>query len=199
MAITRARKQVMIVSSMPIEEISDLLSTRRQPDIPRDFLQGYLEYARNLSAGEFTRSQTLLTRMDRTELASSAQTEQQDGFVQSVVEYIRSQGWLIAASQQDGAFYFDCIIEDPLTGRYLLGIECDMPRHALLQRARARELWRPSVLKRVAPLRHRISIQRWYNHGPEERSRLKQAILQAIGVERASVATTKPTISEESA
>lgn len=179
-AVTRARKQVMIVSSMPIEEISDLLTTRRQPDIPRDFLQGYLEYARNLSARAFSQSQALLLRMNRTELASRAQAEQHDGFVLSVMEFIRSQGWLIAESQHNGAFYFDCIIEDPLTGRYLLGIECDMPRHELLQRARARELWRPAVLKRVAPFRHRISLQHWYHQGPEERLRLQQAITQAI-------------------
>lgn len=193
-AITRARNQVMIISSMPIDEISDLLTTRRQPDIPRDFLQGYLEYARCLSAGEFAQGQALLTRMNRTELASRTQVEQRDGFVQSVVEYIRSQGWLIADSPQEGAFYFDCIIEDPLTGRYLLGIECDMPRHALLQRARARELWRPSVLKRVTAFRHRISIQQWYHHGPEERLRLNQAITQAIGMQQPA---TAPVTSEE--
>lgn len=197
-AITRARKQVMIMSSMPIEEISDLLSTRRQPDIPRDFLQGYLEYARSLSASEFASSQTLLTRMHRTELASRAQTGQHDGFIASVVEYIHSQGWLIAESRQEGAFYFDCIIEDPQTGRYLLGIECDMPRHGLLQHARARELWRPSVLKRVAPFRHRISIQNWYNNGPQEKIRLKQAILQAINAQQPeAVITTSQNISEE--
>ena len=197
-AITRARNQVMIISSMPIAEISDLLTTRRQPDIPRDFLQGYLEYARCLTAGEFAQSQALLMRMNRTELASRAPTEQRDGFVQSVVEYIQSQGWLIAESPQDGAFYFDCIIEEPLTGRYLLGIECDMPRHALLQYARARELWRPSVLKRVTALRHRISIQQWYHHGPEERLRLTQAITQAMGLEQLPVVTATHAFSEES-
>ncbi|WP_411751925.1 AAA domain-containing protein [Serratia sp. (in: enterobacteria)] len=197
-AITRARNQVMIISSMPIAEISDLLATRRQPDIPRDFLQGYLEYARCLSTGDFAQGQALLMRMNRTELASRAPTEQRDGFVQSVVEYIRSQGWLIAESPQDGAFYFDCIIEDPLTGCYLLGIECDMPRHALLQRARARELWRPSVLKRVTASRHRISIQQWYQHGEEERLRLTQAITQAMDMEQQPVVTIEQAVSEES-
>lgn len=196
-AITRARNQVMIISSMPIAEISDLLTTRRQPDIPRDFLQGYLEYARCLTAGEFAQSQALLMRMNRTELASRAPTEQRDGFVQSVVEYIQSQGWLIAESAQDGAFYFDCIIEDASTGRYLLGIECDMPRHALLQHARARELWRPSVLKRVTAMRHRISIQQWYHHGHEERLRLTQAITQAMSLEQQPVVTAEQAISEE--
>ncbi|AHG20053.1 hypothetical protein Z042_10720 [Chania multitudinisentens RB-25] len=196
-AVTRARNQVMIISSMPIEEISDLLATHRQPDIPRDFLQGYLEYARRLSTGQFAQGQALLMRMNRTQLASRSPVEHPDGFVQSVVEYIRSQGWLIAESQQEGAFYFDCIIEDPSTGRYLLGIECDMPRHALLQRARARELWRPTILKRVTAFRHRISIQHWYHHGPEERLRLTQAITQAMGMEQQPAATTSDATSEE--
>lgn len=46
-AITRARQQVVIMSSMPIDEISDLLATYRKPEIPRDYLQGYLAYALN--------------------------------------------------------------------------------------------------------------------------------------------------------
>ncbi|SUB84274.1 Uncharacterized conserved protein [Pragia fontium] len=179
-AVTRARRQVSIVCSMPIEEISDLLTTHRQPDIPRDFLQGYLEYARRLSQREFSGSQALLTRMTRTEIASRPSLRSDDGFIHSVTEYIRQRGWLIAESRQEGAFFFDCIIEDPRSGQYLIGIECDMPQHPLLRQARARELWRPSVLKRVAPYRHRVSVLGWYNDGAEERIRLQQAIEQAV-------------------
>uniref|UniRef100_UPI003F50694D DEAD/DEAH box helicase n=1 Tax=Caballeronia sp. LjRoot34 TaxID=3342325 RepID=UPI003F50694D len=47
-AVTRARKKVVLVTSMPIRDISDMLSTQRKPAIPRDYLQGYMEYARDV-------------------------------------------------------------------------------------------------------------------------------------------------------
>src|SRR6516225_2783095 len=36
-AVTRARQKVVLVTSMPVEKISDMLSTRRSPAIPRDY------------------------------------------------------------------------------------------------------------------------------------------------------------------
>ena len=179
-AITRARKQVTIVSSMPIDEISDLLTTQRRPDIPRDFLQGYLAFARKLAAKEITQSHQLLNRMGEKQSISEILEPPVDGFVRSVIDYIRQQGWLIAETSQSGVFYFDCIIEDQQTGRYLLGIECDMPQHALLTQARARELWRPAVLARVTPARYRVSAQCWYHDGAQERQRLNNAIEGAL-------------------
>nr|WP_314265482.1 AAA domain-containing protein [uncultured Moellerella sp.] len=179
-AITRARKQVTIVSSMPIDEISDLLTTQRRPDIPRDFLQGYLAFARQLSALEINQSHQLLNRMVAQPAVTERLAHSMDGFVHAVTDYIRQQGWLMAESSQSGVFYFDCIIEDQQTGRYLLGIECDMPQHSLLTQARARELWRPSVLARVTPARYRVSAYAWYHDGDQERQRLNMAIEQAV-------------------
>lgn len=190
-AVTRARKQVMIVSSMPIDEISDLLAIRRQPDIPRDFLQGYLEYARRLSQREFSQTQALLQRMTRTQSAANLPVCQTDGFVDAVMTFISELGWRVVASRQEGAFYFDCLVEDPHSGAYLIGIECDMPHHPLLRQARARELWRPALLKRVAPYRHRVSIQRWFDDGQQERLLLQQALASAWQATRQSPSETE--------
>ena len=59
-AITRARKQVILVSSMPIRDISDMLVTRRLPLIPRDYLQIYWAYAEALSRGAFSEAALIL-------------------------------------------------------------------------------------------------------------------------------------------
>ncbi|MBD2797138.1 DUF4011 domain-containing protein [Xenorhabdus sp. 18] len=183
-AITRARKQVVIFSSMPLDEISDLLSTYRKPDIPRDFLQGYLTFARNLTTGQNERNQALLNRMCRTDTGQHDSNRTHDGFVQSVVNFVQQfeqqQGWQIAEVQQAGVFYFDCIIEDKRSGRYLIGLECDMPHHPLLQQARAREIWRSSVLKQVVPARHRISVTEWFHQPDIAQQKLVSAITQAF-------------------
>lgn len=62
-AVTRARRKVVMITSMPIADISDMLTTQRPPASPRDYLQGYLEYARALSSGEFACGHNLLQRL----------------------------------------------------------------------------------------------------------------------------------------
>ncbi|WP_273548210.1 protein kinase domain-containing protein [Xenorhabdus khoisanae] len=192
-AITRARKQVVIFSSMPLDEISDWLSTYRKPEIPRDFLQGYLTFARNLTIGQSEHNQGLLNRMCRIDTGLSDNNQTHDGlndsFVQSVVNFVQQfmqqqfmqqQGWQIAKVQQAGVFYFDCIIEDKHSGQYIIGLECDMPHHPLLQQARAREIWRASVLKHVVPARYRISVTEWFHQPDIAQQKLVAAITQAF-------------------
>ncbi|MDE9591251.1 hypothetical protein KKJ23_27325, partial [Xenorhabdus bovienii] len=80
--------------------------------------------------------------------------------------------------QQVGAFYFDCIIEHKHSGRYIIGIECDVPHHPLLRQARAREIWRSSVLKQVVPSRYRISVTEWFYQPEIAQQKLVAAITQ---------------------
>ncbi|MGM0935208.1 MAG: AAA domain-containing protein [Pseudomonadota bacterium] len=179
-AITRARQQVVIMSSMPIDEISDLLTTYRKPEIPRDYLQGYLAYAKNLSDPLMqAENSKLLNRMCYTQAAQTQPEVEIDAFVGSVTQFIRSQGWKIAPTEQVGVFYFDCLIENEATGQFLLGVECDMPHHMLLQRARSRELWREGVLKRIVVARHRVSLREWYYEREKAQQQLVAAIHQA--------------------
>jgi primosomal replication protein N'' len=184
-AVTRARRKVVMITSMPIADISDMLNTHRAPNSPRDYLQGYLEYARALSSGEFSSSTKLLERL-QTDRSSQHREQglQRDGFVRLVGEFIHSLGWQAAPASEGDAFGLDFAIENPGTGLYAIGIECDAPCHNLLERARAREIWRPSVLHRAIPHIHRVSSQAWYHSGDSERSRLREAIEHAMQVEQ---------------
>lgn len=186
-AVTRARRKVVMVTSMPIPDISDMLSTQRQPATPRDFLQGYLEYARALSAGEFAASRALLDRLvTRRETEKRRLASAPDGFSLSVAAYVRSLGWQLAPANEGDAFSLDYAIEDPVSGLYAIGIECDAPRHGLLAHARAREIWRASVLSRAIPVIHRVSCLGWYHEPDRERERLKAAIEAAMQTREAA-------------
>jgi primosomal replication protein N'' len=180
-AVTRARRKVVMITSMPIADISDMLNTQRSPSSPRDYLQGYLEYARALSAGEFGGTHNLLDRL-QTDRSDNRRQQylQRDGFTEIVGEYIRSLGWNAAPASEGDAFGLDFAIEDPSTGLYAIGIECDAPCHPLLSSARAREIWRPSVLRRAIPSIHRVSSQGWYHDGDNERALLRAAIEKAL-------------------
>ncbi|MEQ5320212.1 AAA domain-containing protein [Providencia rettgeri] len=180
-AITRARQQVVIMSSMPIDEISDLLATYRKPEIPRDYLQGYLAYALNACNPLMQKeNKKLLSRMCHTQSAVDNETLPQNAFVDSVMSFIRQSGWQVTTASQNGVFHFDGIVEDRTSGRLLIGIECDIPSHPLLKTARSRELWRSAVLARVIPARYRVSIIEWYQNRDLAQQQLHDAISQAL-------------------
>ena len=180
-AVTRAREKVVIVTSMPISEISDLLTRRSGPRVPRDYLQGYLEYARTVSDGLGQSGKTLLERMVTEQHAHHEEgNHEDDGFTKSVEAFLEANGWKPSRARDGGAFSIDFAVTDPRTGLYAIGVECDAPRHRLLERARAREIWRPKVLGRAVPYVHRVSSYAWTHAGDAERLRLKNAVENAL-------------------
>jgi primosomal replication protein N'' len=187
-AVTRAREKVILVTSMPIPLISDLLATLRQAESPRDYLQAYFEYARALSSGEIERACSLLGRLAPEPGGHGPRTlaaNDRDGFQRAVEEEIQRLGIHPLFVQEAGVFGFDFAIEDPRTGLFGIAIECDAPRHRLLDRARPREVWRPGVLRRSIPVIHRVSSRGWYQAPAEEKARLRAAIEAALRGESA--------------
>jgi hypothetical protein len=180
-AVTRARKKIVLMTSMPVELISEMHSHRHPPATPRDYLQAYMDYAHAVSEGAAETGRALLDRLvaDRAP-ERSARTSEGDGFSDSVEAFLREEGWEPAPADDGGAFGLDFAIENPRTGLYAIGIECDAPRHRILETARAREVWRPSVLRHAVPHVHRVSSYAWMHTGDAERARLKAAVDQAL-------------------
>jgi primosomal replication protein N'' len=180
-AVTRAKERVMLITSMPIGEISDLLATHRPAATARDYLQAYFEYARATSAGELDSGRALLSRLITTQENPMRQYHRElDGFLRSVITFARELGYRAVARHDSGVFGIDLVVEDPRTGLYGLGIECDAPRHNLLADARAREVWRPGLLKRTISRVHRVSSRGWYVDRQTEQKRLREAIETAL-------------------
>lgn len=186
-AVTRAREKVILVTSMPVADISDLLATRRNATSPRDYLQAYFEYARALSAGELSHARSLLNRLGPGQRPDMAQHEPaEDGIQTAVRAFIEGLGWSPHVVRDAGAFALDFAVVDPRTGLYGIGIECDAPRHPLLERGRAREMWRPMVLQRSVPRIHRVSSHGWLSSPDREKALLRAAIRDALGEEVAT-------------
>ena len=79
----------------------------------------------------------------------------------SVEHFLRDFGWRPIFAHDGGAFGLDFALEDRRTGLFRIGIECDAPRHIMLKSARAREVWRPKVLRHAVPHVHRVSSYGW--------------------------------------
>jgi len=180
-AVTRAKERVILITSLPIGEISDLLNTHRPAASARDYLQAYFEYARATSAGELDSGRALLTRLTPEEARLRQQRRGEiDGFMRDIILFVRKLGYRAVARHDPGVFGIDLVVEDPRTGLYGIGIECDAPRHNLLADARAREVWRPGSLKRTIARVHRVSSRGWYVDREPEKKKLQDAIEAAL-------------------
>ena len=181
-AVTRARTKVILVTSMPLAHVSDWISGARPPNKPRDYLQAYLHYAERLSSGDLETAKRSADRLGPQAQVSryGGNADVSDGLLNSVRSFIRELGYEPVASSGNDAFSLDIAIEDSRTGLFGIGIECDAPQNLLLADASAREIWRPSVIKRAIPHVHRVSAQAWYHRGSEEQERLKAALTLAL-------------------
>lgn len=176
-AVTRAKNRMIIITSMPINDISDMLDTQRAPLLPRDYLQFYLEYARTLTESQWQQNEALLARIPLvSQSIASNSNNRRDGFLDDVARFLDSLD--IAYDEIVGSDLFSLAfaIKDPLTNLYQIGIECDPPYNPLLENARAREIWRLNVLKRSIPHIYRISSATWF----EQKSRVQQELKQFI-------------------
>ncbi|RYB04477.1 DUF4011 domain-containing protein [Lichenibacterium ramalinae] len=186
-AVTRARDRVVLVTSMPVRDVSDWLAGGRAPDKPRDYLQAYLDHAERLSRGDLDGARAMRGRLGVSAARRPGRDDPSDGFVRSVEAFLVGLGHKpVRNADGEDAFALDFAIEDPRTGLFGIGIECDAPRHPLLAQARAREVWRPKVLGRAVPRVHRIASTDWYEDGAAERARLAEAVGRAMELERAS-------------
>jgi hypothetical protein len=176
--VTRAREKVVLVTSMPVAEVSSFTTGggRRQAHFARDFLQAYLDYAHKLQGGDLTGAEIALRTLGGNAAATTIRhATSKRHFASEVAEFLRRHGHQPVAGTDVDAFALDLALVDSRTGLFGLGIECDPPRHELLAAARARELWRPRVLQRSVPRLHRVWSRAWYHHRETEQRRLLSA------------------------
>ncbi|MBX9688591.1 MAG: hypothetical protein K2X27_17915, partial [Candidatus Obscuribacterales bacterium] len=182
-AITRAKTKVILVTSLPTEKISDFLSHNASPTIPRDYLQAYMDYAVKVSSGSLDAAEKCLRRLSASDdLRLLDDAELSDPFICDVADYVKSLGYEAVTRQRDhgDAFNIDIAIENPKTGLFAIGIECDAPCNHLLSTAKHREIWRRSVLSKSIARIHRITSREWYQKKDREKELLREAIIEAF-------------------
>jgi primosomal replication protein N'' len=183
-AITRARLKTIVVTSMPLNEISSWTTSqlRRPPSLPRDFLQGWLAYAERVDTGQFQNSQNLLRGLMAGSRSSFGGRESKavSVFKDEVAGFLRELGHAPVPADGD-AFGVDFALIEPRNGLFGLAVECGAPCHEVLATARAREIWRPSVLNTSIPVIHRVDLREWYHNKATEKRRLTQVVLLALG------------------
>jgi len=179
---------------MPVFEISDVFSSIDDSGgrkiTGREFLQGYLLYAKAISEMNPGRASEVLKRArqlsfsrDGNEASSSPQFDSE--FEVAVYEALAKHD--VALDTQVGAagFYIDLAVKHPDSTRgYLLGIECDGKAFHSSFTARARDIWRERILRSRGWRIHRIWSSDWWANPHAE----VQKVLDIV----ASLAPGKP-------
>lgn len=180
-AVTRAKQKVVIVTSMPTAEISDALGSARPPVRARDYLQIYMQYAELGSSGDLDEAMKLLQLFGPPDpRADLPQQDEPDELIQQALMALRAEGFDASILPREDAFSVDIAVSDPGQARYVFGVEFDSPRHKLLARARAREIWRPKLMTRSGLRLHRISSAEWVRNPDAERVRLVEAAREVL-------------------
>ncbi len=167
-AVTRARYNVKLVSSIMPEDI-DLTRTQSRG---AKLLREYLFYARD---GMQTLDATPVPQVD-------AQSE--SSFEESVYQAFTAQGLTLQKQVGVSNYRIDLGVVDPdQPGRYLLGIECDGAMYHSAPTARERDRLRQQVLEQLGWKMHRIWSHDWIANPSAEiekvMARLNEAPLPA--------------------
>ena len=182
-AITRAREQVVVFSTLRAEQI-DLARTQARG--ARD-LKAFLEYA---EIGTDALGQAL-------RLPDEVQSE--FSFETSVAEALRAAGWSVQPHVGCSGYRVDLGVEDPgEAGRFLTAVESDGVTYGRAATARDRHGTRPFVLGLLGWEHARIWCTDWWQDPQGELQRLVGALedardARARAREEASARTAPPT------
>ena len=143
-AVTRAREEITVVSSILPHELDLTRLTTRKRGI--EVLQNYLEYASNgISAHEVSET-------------GSAESE----FELAVKERLESEGFKVDSQVGCSGFRIDLAIKYPRNpNKYVLGVECDGATYHSQRSARDRDRLRQEVLERLGWKIFRIWSTGW--------------------------------------
>jgi len=161
-AVTRARKKVIVVSSIRASDF-DLGEVNREGV---RVLHRYLDFAE--------RGQDALAMQ-------ASQGEFESPFEQSVAAKIRSFGFGVVPQVGCSSFRVDLGVVDPSNpGRFAIGVECDGASYHSSATARDRDRIRQQILEKLGWKIYRIWSPDWVTRNETEVNRLKAAIEAAL-------------------
>ncbi len=180
-AITRAKKQIIIVGSMPIEQIANRSIEVGNQRTPAGYLQLYLSYAQAISAGDEKESRRILDNLSPPAGSLNPIASNETPLEASIRTVVERWGLSVERGVGETGFRIDLAVRHPDPNRgYLLGIECDDGAWFGDRTARVRSVWRPSVLQRRGWRLHRIWSITWWDKHESEVRRLHAALEAAI-------------------
>lgn len=162
-AITRARKQLLVFSRLGSEQID----RSRTQATGVHHLRAFLDYAKR---GPIAFAE------DISRTTGAVETF----FEQSVLDELTKRGWRVDVQVGCSGYRIDLAVHDPdVPGRYLLGVECDGANYHRAKSARDRDRLRQTVLEGLGWRLYRIWSTDWWLQRTKEIAKLEKALTQA--------------------
>ena len=174
-AVTRAKKRIVIMCSMPVGEVGGAPSQSGELT-PAGYLQRYLEYAQAVSSGDEEACRRILVSLNRR--PNHEQTKSDETPLEREVQQVLKQaGYGVVRGVGSGVFAIDLGVlhRNPQQG-FVLGIDCDGGSHRAERPARIDEVWRAQVLARRGWGLHRVWSDSWRMNREAEIRRLLAAL-----------------------
>lgn len=163
-AITRAKCNVQVVSSMHYSDIDVARVSNNGPKL----LRKYLDYAEN---GNIALKQDVsVNNFDRFD----------SPFEEEVCEFLRKNKFTIDTQVGCSHFRIDLALKRPDSSDYVLAIECDGATYHRSKNARDRDRLRQKILEDRGWKFYRIWSTSWYKDNEGEKKRLLEAANQAL-------------------
>jgi hypothetical protein len=181
-AITRAKRRVIIVGSMPVEQIASPVREAGVGRTPADYLQLYLTYAQAVSAGTDEESRRILDGLGRYSGVERVSLPKETPLEADVRATLNRLGYRVERGVGESGFYIDLAVLHPDAKQgYILGIECDGGAWYGGRSARIREVWRAGILGRRGWRLHRVWSSSWWMNRDAEVRRLNEALAAGLG------------------
>ena len=183
--ISRSKKRMYIITSMPISQISDIIA--RDGANPganikgREYLHLFMHYARATSQGnqeDQKRYLELASSLTRTSSMFDSKSNVADSeFELEVASGLRKRGFIVVHQIGESSFKIDLAIKhrDEDHG-YIMGIECDGASYHSSYSARMRDIWRQDILESRGWEIHRVWSTDWWDDPQREIERIKRKI-----------------------
>ena len=160
-AITRARKRMVVVSSFTHEDMTPDWPTKG-PEMLRRFLESTATGARPAEVGR-------------------AQLVEMNALERQVQDELRSRGIPVVPQWGVSGYRIDFALVDPeRPGRMVLALEIDGDRYHRLRSARDRDRLRQTHLERIGWSFHRVWASEWFSGAAAQADRIEQRWRQVL-------------------
>ncbi|MGG0240768.1 DUF4011 domain-containing protein [Bacillus rhizoplanae] len=164
-AVTRARKEIKVVSSILDTDMDDTKLKKRGPQL----LKSYITFAK--SGGKFTYNNIVNENADF-----------DSPFEKDVYDMLRKKGIELHKQVGCSGYRIDLAVVHPANpGQYIMGIECDGATYHSSKTARDRDRLRQSVLESLGWKIRRIWSQDWVKRKKEITEAIVEEINELIG------------------
>ncbi|WP_019416008.1 AAA domain-containing protein [Paenisporosarcina sp. TG20] len=174
-AVTRAKEETIVVSSIEPEELDVANSSSNGPRL----FKNYLKYARAVSNGQIETVQEVILEVN--ELANKKVLQEplhfDSSFEVEVYEKLKALGYKVQTQVGMSGYRIDLAIVHPTdSSQFILGIECDGAMYHSSKNAKERDIYRQKFLESRGWTIERIWSRNWWKNPTVEIEKIDQAI-----------------------